>query len=73
MCFNCRLGEVCSHVAAVLFKVEIGVRLGMTQTSSTSQACKWNKSFRDEVNIIIQVFIGKRQLLDIFGTKGKSD
>ncbi|KAL3886272.1 hypothetical protein ACJMK2_026279 [Sinanodonta woodiana] len=42
------LGEVCSHVTSVLFQVKIGDRLGMTQTSSISQACKWNKSFRDE-------------------------
>ena len=31
-----RLGEGCSHVAAILFKVECAVRLGYT--SATSQA-----------------------------------
>ena len=35
------LGEGCSHVAAVLFKVECAVRLGYT--SLTSQACWWNQ------------------------------
>ena len=38
---NCRLGEGCSHVVAVMFKVECAVRLG--HTSVTSQACKWKK------------------------------
>ncbi len=35
--------EGCSHVAAVLFKVESAVRLGYT--SVTSQGCKWNETF----------------------------
>ncbi|VDI16885.1 Hypothetical predicted protein [Mytilus galloprovincialis] len=43
------LGEVCSHVAALLFKVEIGVKMGLNQTSSTSKACQWNSTFRKEV------------------------
>ncbi len=48
-----RLGETCSHIAAVLFKVEIGVRIGLSTVSSTSEACRWNKSFRDEVRSYI--------------------
>ena len=44
-----RLGEVCSHVAALLFKVEIAVKMGLTRTSSTSDACKWNASFRKQL------------------------
>eukprot|EP00795_Rhopilema_esculentum_P004077 gene4077-20257_t len=43
------LGETCSHIAAVLFKVEMGVKLGLSSESSTSEACKWNKTFREEV------------------------
>ncbi|XP_033729776.1 uncharacterized protein LOC117318968 [Pecten maximus] len=43
------LGEVCSHVGALLFKIEIGVKIGVTQTSSTSKACQWNTSFRKEI------------------------
>ncbi|XP_053404526.1 uncharacterized protein LOC123534786 [Mercenaria mercenaria] len=43
------LGEVCSHVAALLFKMEIGVKLGLTCQSVTSDACKWNKAFRKEL------------------------
>jgi len=49
-CIYCRLGEVCSHIGALLFKVEIAVKMGLTQTSSTSKACQWNNSFRKEVH-----------------------
>lgn len=37
-----RLGETCSHVGAVLFKVEASVRLGITAVACTSAACEWN-------------------------------
>ena len=37
----CSLGEGCSHVAAILFKVEFAVRNGYT--SVTSQECFWNQ------------------------------
>ncbi|XP_048734036.1 uncharacterized protein LOC125650107 isoform X2 [Ostrea edulis] len=43
------LGEVCSHVAALLFKVEMAVKMGLTKSSSTSKACQWNCTFRKEV------------------------
>ena len=39
----CRLGEVCSHVAAVLFKLEIAFRNGYTSPSCTSMPCSWNQ------------------------------
>ncbi|CAC5384490.1 unnamed protein product [Mytilus coruscus] len=42
------LGEVCIHVGALLFKVEMAVKIGITQTSSTSKACQWNNRFRKE-------------------------
>ena len=46
------LGEGCSHIAAVLFKVECGaVKLGYT--SSTSQMCKWNSTFCSKVRTFI--------------------
>ncbi|XP_019861952.1 PREDICTED: uncharacterized protein LOC109590481 [Amphimedon queenslandica] len=41
------LGESCSHVAAVLFKVECAVRLG--HTSVTAQKCLWNESFVSKI------------------------
>jgi len=43
------LGQVCVHVAAILFKVEAAVKCGFTAVSSTSEACRWNKQFRKEI------------------------
>ena len=44
------LGEACSHVAAVLFKVEACIRLGLEELSPTSLPCKWNQTFSKKVN-----------------------
>lgn len=41
--FYFRLGESCSHVGALLFKLEASVRLGYTSVAPTSIACVWNK------------------------------
>ena len=41
------LEEGCSHVGAVLFKVEAAVRNGYT--SVTSNACQWNQVFSKKV------------------------
>ena len=46
----CILGEVCSHVAALLFKIEAACKLGYNKTSCTSLPCEWNKSFVDNVS-----------------------
>ncbi|KAL5019183.1 hypothetical protein ScPMuIL_004905 [Solemya velum] len=40
------LGEACSDIAAILFKLELGVRYGK---SVTSEARKWNKVFKKDV------------------------
>ena len=45
-----RLGEACSHIAGVLFKVEAGMKLGYTKLSKTSAACVWNKFYKKDVN-----------------------
>ena len=45
------LGEGCSHVAALMFKVECAVRLG--HTSCTSQSCSWNNTFCMKVCIYV--------------------
>ena len=50
-----RLGEVCSHIAAVLFKVETIVRLGYTTVPCTSRPCEWNQAFSKKVYINIGV------------------
>ena len=65
-----RLGEVCSHVAAILFKIEVGVKLGLTKTSSTSEACKWNKTFREKVSsllVIQNVLVSSNKLKCVYG------
>ncbi|CAN7946809.1 unnamed protein product [Ixodes hexagonus] len=38
------LGEVCSHVAALLLFIEAAVRNGVTDVSSTSVRCAWSAS-----------------------------
>lgn len=47
----CSLGEGCSHVAAILFKVESAVRNGYT--SSTSNSCQWNQVFSTKVRLLV--------------------
>ena len=39
------LGESCSHIGALLFKVEAAVRCGYTKLTCTEEACKWNNDF----------------------------
>ncbi|XP_043204917.1 uncharacterized protein LOC122372108 [Amphibalanus amphitrite] len=36
------LGEVCSHVAGVLYKIQAAVLHGLTENAPTSKACQWN-------------------------------
>ena len=40
------LGSVCSHVAALLFKIDACIRLELYKVSSTSKLCQWKKSRR---------------------------
>ena len=44
-----RLGEVCSHVAGLLFKVEASVRLKVAAKSCTSLPCAWNQAHSKKV------------------------
>jgi len=49
-----RPGEVCSHVAALLLKVDIAVKklkMGLTK-SFTGEACKWNASFCRQLELL---------------------
>eukprot|EP00794_Sanderia_malayensis_P002270 gene2270-2608_t len=39
------LGESCSHIGPILFKVEAAVRLGYTTAACTDQPCAWNNDF----------------------------
>ncbi|XP_063963770.1 uncharacterized protein LOC129270480 [Lytechinus pictus] len=43
------LGESCSHIAALLFKMEAAVRMGYTSTACTEDLCKWNSCFVDNI------------------------
>ena len=38
------MGSVCSHVAALLFKLEACIRTGIFKTAVTNLKCQWNKS-----------------------------
>ena len=44
-CFLLTLGESCSHIGAILFKIEPAVRLGDNKQVSTDVACKWSNDF----------------------------
>ena len=37
-----RLGESCSHVGGLLYKIEMIVRLGGSQQACTDELCRWN-------------------------------
>ena len=50
-----RLGEGCSHSAAILFKVECAVRNGYT--SSKSNPCAWNQMFSTKVRFVVAVVV----------------
>ena len=43
--YNFRLGESCSHICAILYKIEAAVRLGYTKQACTDIPCKWNNDF----------------------------
>ena len=36
-----RMGEICNHVAAAMYRVEAAVRIGLTNPSCTSNANEW--------------------------------
>jgi len=43
------LGETCSHVGALLYKIEAAVCLGYTAEACTDVPCAWNQNFVAEV------------------------
>ena len=46
MCsYNLRLGETCSHVAAVLYKIETAIQVGLSGSTPTELPCEWNGTF----------------------------
>ncbi|XP_035684496.1 uncharacterized protein LOC118421346 isoform X1 [Branchiostoma floridae] len=51
------LGEVCSHVAALLFAVEASRSLQEKRTSCTSRKAVWNKYYKDKVCSYLGIII----------------
>ncbi|XP_033740302.1 uncharacterized protein LOC117327441 [Pecten maximus] len=43
------LGETCSHIGALLFKMEAAVRFGYTRSTCTDESCLWNQCFTKDV------------------------
>ena len=39
------LGEPCSHIGALLLKLEAAIRAGFTKKACTDVACTWNQDF----------------------------
>ena len=54
------LGSVCSHVAALLFKLEACVRIQQNKTAVTSQLCAWNQSRKRAEPAMLQNISFKR-------------
>ncbi len=44
-----RLGESCSHIGALLFKIEAAVRAGFIARACTDESCQWNNDFVSEI------------------------
>ena len=40
--FHCRRSSTCNHVAAVLFKIDAGWKLELSNLSCTSMECTWS-------------------------------
>ena len=58
--FIIRLGSASSHVAAVLFKLQACVQLGMNKKACTSKLCQWNVSRRKADPVPLQQMSFKR-------------
>ena len=55
-----RLGSAYSHVAAVLFRLQACVQLGMNKKACTSKLCQWNVSRRMADPVPLQQMSFKR-------------
>ena len=58
--FIIRLGSACNQVAAVLFKLQACVQLGMNKKACTSKLCQWNVSRRKAGPVPLQQMSFKR-------------
>lgn len=62
------MSGTCNHVAAMLFRIEAAVRLGLTNPSCTSKSCEWLPNRKDVKPEKIKNLSFKR---DEFGKRGK--
>ena len=58
-----RLCSMCSHVVAILFKVEACHRTGLTTSAPTSEPCAWNQDFVKKVCFKLIIFVSVHNLL----------
>ena len=61
-----RVGSACSHVAAVLFKLQACVQLGMNEKACTSKLCQWNVSRRKANPVPLQQMSFNAQEKEIY-------
>lgn len=62
------MSETCNHIAALLFRLEAAVRLGLTNMSCTSKPCEWLPNRTEVKPVKIKDVTFKR---DDFGKRGK--
>ncbi|XP_047142692.2 uncharacterized protein LOC124816975 [Hydra vulgaris] len=67
---NCKcmagLGSVCSHVAALLFKIEACIRTEVHKTAVTSKLCQWNQIKRKaEASSLQNISFNRPKLNDL--------
>ena len=62
------LGESCSHIGALLFKLEAAVRAAFTKKSCTFVACTWNQGFVKKIkpDKIANIKIHSEKAIDNF-------
>lgn len=58
------LGSACSHVAALLFKLEACIRIGGNKVAVTSELCAWNRCRKNAVPTLLQNINFKRPRKD---------
>ena len=60
------LGQSCSHIGALLFKLEATVRAGFTKKACTDVACTWNQDFFKKIkpDEIVNIKIYSEKAID---------
>ncbi len=63
ICFF-RQGSACSHIAALLFKLEAGVRNDLNKMAVTSMLCQWNRFHKSAEPTLLQMIDFKKPKKD---------